>query len=151
MAALLHDLVDTALHPSKLGRTITIPDPYVQWLYEHHHSKVHPTYPKLKLLQEANSRTSRYARLLSLPTRRRKVAPINIDQLIQHLEQAAHRSVYQLYSLIYHSQELNSFTASKAQPIETLRNRLVGVANWALFLLRTSTSTSLPASAPLAG
>ena len=36
-------------------------------------------------------------------------------------------------------------------PTETLRNHLIGAANWVLFFLRTRAVTSLPASAPLAG
>lgn len=152
MAALLHDLVDTDLHPSKLGRPVTIPDPYVQWLCEHHHAlKEYPTNPDLQLLQEADVRTSQYARLLSLQTFRRKLAPVNTQQLAHQLEQAAQHSIYQLYSVIYHSQELNNLTASKVHPTETLRNHLIGVANWTLFLLRTRVSTSPSASAPLAG
>ena len=36
-------LVDTATHSSKLGRSLTIQDPYVQWLCVHHHmAKVYP-------------------------------------------------------------------------------------------------------------
>ena len=77
MAALLHDLVDTTYHPSKLGPSITIPDPYVQWLCAHHHAaKEYPDNEDLQLLQEADSRTSRYARLLPIPTPRRKLVPI---------------------------------------------------------------------------
>jgi len=144
MAALLHDLVDTDLHPSKLGRPLTIPNPYVQWLCEHHHDiNTYPNHPDLQLLQEADSRTSRYARLLHLPTPRRQLAPVNTQHLAQHIEQAAQCSVYKLYSYIYHSQELNKFTASKEHPTETLRNHLIGVANWVLFLLRTHAATSV--------
>ena len=152
MAALLHDLVDTDTHPSKLGRVITIPDPYVQWLCtQHHAAKEHPNNPDLQLLQEADIRTSRYARLLLLSTRRRKLAPVNTQQLTQQLEQAAQRSVYKLYTIIYHSQELAQFTASKAHPTETLRHHLIGVANWVLFLVRTRVSASLHSSASLVG
>lgn len=61
----------------------------------------------------------------------------------RQLEAAAHTSVYALYSVIYHTQELNSLTASKAHPTETLRYHLLGVANWVLFLLRTSRATSV--------
>lgn len=152
MAALLHDLVDTDLHPSKLGCPITISDPYVQWLCEHHHTlEEHPTNPDLQLLQEADVRTSRYARLLSLQTARRKLVPVNSQHLARQLEQAAQISVYKLYSVIYHSQELNNLTASKTHPTESLRNHLIGVANWALFLLRTRVPPPPSASAALAG
>jgi len=152
MAALLHDLVDTDMHPSKLGRAVTIPDPYVRWLCaQHHAAKAHPDNPDLQFLQEADVRTSRYARLLPLFTCRRKLAPVNTQQLAQQLEEAAQHSVYKLYSVIYHSQELAQFTASKAHPTETLRNHLIGVANWVLFLVRTRASASLHASASLVG
>ncbi|MFQ5821956.1 MAG: hypothetical protein ACE5I5_18360 [Candidatus Heimdallarchaeota archaeon] len=152
MAALLHDLVNTDLHPSKLGCPVAILDPYVQWLCEQHHTlNEHPDNPDLQLLQEADVRTSRYARLLGLQTSRRKMAPVNTQQLAHQLEQAAQCSIYQLYSVIYHSQELNSLTASKAHPTETLRNHLIGVANWVLFLLRTRVSTPPSASAALTG
>jgi len=152
MAALLHDLVDTDLHPSKLGRPITISNPYVKWLCEQHHAlKNHPTNSDLQFLQEADVRTSRYARLLSQSTGRRKMVPVNTQQLARQLEQAAQGSIYKLYSIIYHSQELNSLTASKAHPTETLRNHLIGVANWILFLLRTRISVSPSASATFAG
>ncbi|MFQ5821881.1 MAG: hypothetical protein ACE5I5_17980 [Candidatus Heimdallarchaeota archaeon] len=138
MAALLHDLVDTDTHPSKLGRAVTIPNPYVRWLCaQHHAAKGHPDNPDLQFLQEADVRTSRYARLLTLSTRRRKLAQVNTQQLTQQLEQAAHHSVYKLYAAIYHSQELAQFTASKTHPTETLRHHLIGVANWVLFLVRT--------------
>ena len=152
MAALLHDLVDTDLHSSKLGCSITIPDPYVRWLCAHHHAlKGHPDNSDLQLLQEADVRTSRYARLLPLQTSRRKMAPVNTHQLAQQLEQAAKCSIYKLYTVIYNSQELNSCTASKVHPTESLGNHLISVANWILFLLRTHASTSLPVSAALAG
>ena len=152
MAALLHDLVDTDLHPSKLGCPVAILDPYVQWLCEQHHTlKEHPDNPDLQLLQEADVRTSRYARLLALQTSRRKMAPVNTQQLVHQLEQAAQGSVYKLYSVIYKSHELNSLTASKTHSTETLRNHLIGVANWTLFLLRTRVSTSPSASAALTG
>ncbi len=152
MAALLHDLVDSTLHSSKLGCPVTTPDPYVQWLCIHHHAfKVHPHNADLELLQEADVRTSRYARSLQIPTRRRKMAPVDTHQLAHQLDQAARRSVYQLYTIIYHSKELTRLTASKMHPTETLRNHLTGVANWTLFLLRTPSSHSFRASALLAG
>lgn len=51
MAALFHDLVDTPYHPSKLGRSITVPDPYVQWLCEHHQTaKQYPDHEDLHQL-----------------------------------------------------------------------------------------------------
>ncbi|MFQ5820388.1 MAG: hypothetical protein ACE5I5_10410 [Candidatus Heimdallarchaeota archaeon] len=102
-------------------------------------------------MQAADVRTSRYARLLPLSTRRRKLAPVNTQQLAHQLEAAAHHSVYKLYAVIYHSQELTQFTASKTHPTESLRNHLIGVANWVLFLVRTRASTPLPASAALVG
>lgn len=152
MAALLHDLVDTDLHSSKLGCSVTIPDPYVQWLCVHHHTlKDHPDNSDLQLLQDADVRTSRYARLLSRPTSRRKMAPVNTQQLTRQLDQAANCSIYKLYSVIYHSQELNSLTASKVHPTESLRNHLISTANWTLFLLRTRPFPPSSASAPLAG
>ena len=152
IAALLHDLVDTDTHPSKLGRPITIPDPYVRWLCaQHHAAKAHPHNPDLQLLQAADVRTSRYTRLLTLSTRRRKLAPVNTQQLTQQLEEAAQRSVYKLYAVIYHSQELAQFIASKTHPTESLCSHLIGVANWALFLVRTRASASLHASASLVG
>ena len=152
MAALLHDLVDTDTHPSKLGRAVTTPDPYVQWLCTQHHAvKEHPDNLDLQVLQAADVRTSRYARLLSLSTQRRKLAPVNTQQLAQQLEAAAHHSVYKHYAVIYHSQELAQFTASKTHPTETLRNHLIGVANWVLFLVRTRAATPFHASAALVG
>jgi len=152
MAALLHDLVDTPLHSSKLGRPVTIPNPYVRWLCEQHHSlKEHPNNPDLQLLQAADVQTSRYARPLPIRTRRRQIAPVNTGHLTHQLEQAAQRSVYQLYTIIYHSQALQKLTASKAHPTETLRNHLIGVANWTLFLRRHRPFPDSPASAPLAG
>ena len=76
----------------------------------------------------------------------------NTAPLALLLEQAAHSSVSNLYSVIYHSEELNSLTASMAHPTETLRNHLIGVANWMLFLLRTRPIThSSAAAAVLAG
>ena len=71
------------------------------------------------------------------------MSPVNTTQLVRQLEEAARHSVYKLYSFMYHSQELNRFTASKAHPTETLRNHLIGVANWVLFLLRTPAATSV--------
>jgi len=69
MAALLHDLVDTLYHLSKLGPSIPISDPYVRWLCEHHHvTKKLPPNPDLQLLQAADTRTSQYARVLPIPT-----------------------------------------------------------------------------------
>ena len=152
MAALLHDLVDTDLHPSKLGISIMISDSYIQWLCDQHHSlKKHATNPDLQLLQEADGRTSNFARLVRLPTARRKMAPVNTQQLAHQLQQAAQRSVYKLYSTIYYTQELTHFIASKVHPTESLSFHLLGVANWVLFLLRTRTSASSLASAPLVG
>ncbi len=83
----------------------------------------------------------------SPPDHRRKHLPVDTQQLAHQLEQAAQSSVYKLYTVISQSQELNSLTASKIQFTETLRNYLIGVANWALFLLRTR----FTASAILAG
>lgn len=138
MAALLHDLVDTALHPSKLVHPLTIPDSYVQWLCAHHHNLPdHPRHADLQLLQEADMRASGYARLLQIPTPRRKLAPFDTAHLAHQLEAAAQRSIYKLYSGIYHSDALHQLIASKAHPTETLRRHLIGVANWTLFLLRT--------------
>ena len=152
MAALLHDLVDTDTHPSKLGCPITIPDPYVWWLCtQHHAAKEFTNNLDLQLLQKADVRTSRYSRILPLSTRRRKLAPVNTQQLTQQLEEAAQRSVYKLYAVIFHSQELTQFTASKTHPTESLRSHLIGVANWVLFLLRTRASASLHVSASLVG
>ena len=87
----------------------------------------------------------------SFHTRRRKMAPVNTQQLAQQLEQAAKCSIYQLYTTIYHSQALNKLTASKAHPTETLRNHLIGVANWTLFLRRHRPFPSSGASTPLVG
>lgn len=137
MAALLHDLVDTTLHPSKLGPPVTIPNPYVRWLCEQHHNlKEYPDNPDLQLIHAADVRTSRYARPLPVPTRRRQMAPVNTSLLAHELELAVQCSVYKLYSAIYLSQDLYNLTASKAHPTETLRNHLIGVANWVLFLRR---------------
>ncbi|MFQ6124050.1 MAG: hypothetical protein ACE5R6_05510 [Candidatus Heimdallarchaeota archaeon] len=102
--------------------------------------KDHPENLNLQLLQEADVRTSRYAWLLSLQTSRRKMTPVNTHQLARQLEQAAKGSIYKLYSVIYHSQELNSLTTSKVHPTESLRNHLISTANWTLFLLRTQIS-----------
>ncbi len=55
----------------------------------------------------------------------------------QQLEQATQRSVYKLYSIIYHSRELTHFMASKVYSIESIHNHLFRVTNWILFLLRT--------------
>jgi len=58
IAALLHDLVDTDMHSSKLGRPIAIPDPYMRWLCaQHHAAKEHLDKPDLQLLHEADVRT----------------------------------------------------------------------------------------------
>jgi len=76
---------------------------------------------------------------------------VDTCQLNHQLDEAVQRSVYKLYSVIYHSQELIQFTASMTYPTETLRNHLIGVANWVLFLLRTRTSVSLHALASLMG
>ena len=112
---------------SELGPSISIPDPYVNWLCENHHNlNNHQSHPDLPLLQTADVRQSRYARLLDLPTRRRKITPINTQHLRDQLEQAAERSIYKLYSTIYHSEELTQLIASKAHPTETLRQHLIG-------------------------
>jgi len=151
MAGLLHDLVDTDIHASKLGRAIIIPDPNVQWLCEHHHSASERAInPDLQLLTEADSRTSRYARILQRPTFRRKSKPVDTHDLARILEHAAQQSIYKLYSTMYHSEPLDRLFASKRHPTETLRRHLVSVANWVLFLLRTRIS-SQTASAALAG
>lgn len=102
-------------------------------------------------MQEADWLTSRFTRLVYNPTARRKMIPVNTQQLTQQLEQAAQRSVYKLYSNIYYSEELTHFMASKVHPTESLRYHLLGVANWMLFLLRIQDSTSSPASVQLAG
>ena len=152
MATLLHDLVDTDLHTSKLGRPVTIPKSYVRWLCEHHHAcKDHPDNPDLQILQEADVRTSRYARPLQILTRHHNLAPVNTQQLAYQLEQAAWRSVYQLYTVIYHSKELHQLIASKSQPTEPFRNHLTGMANWTLFLPRNRPFVCSTASTPLAG
>jgi len=111
----------------------------------------------LSVLQKADGRTARYARLHSISTRRRKLAPVDTRLLAHQLEEAAPHSVYQHYTVVYHSQELNSLTASKTHPTETLRTHLLGVANWVLYLVRTRVGTSRPslntstAAAVLAG
>jgi len=152
MAALLHDLVDNTYHPSKLGFSIAIPDPYVQWLCEHHHTtKKQAPNPDLQLLQAADARTSQYARVLPIPTFRRKMAPVNTQHLAKQLEQSAQGSIYQLYSVIYQSEELQQLTASKTHPTESLRQHLLSVANWVLFFLRTPSSFFLAISIALVG
>jgi len=70
-------------------------------------------------------------------TPRRKMAPVNTQHLAKQLEQAAQCSIYQLYSVINQSNELQQLTASKTHPTETLRQHLLSVANWVLFFLRT--------------
>jgi hypothetical protein len=87
--------------------------------------------------------TSRYTYFLNHSTTHHKLASVSTTSLVRQLEHAILGSVYQLYTLIYHSQELNSLTASKAHPTETLRNHLIGVANWVLFWLRTRPATSV--------
>jgi len=77
--------------------------------------------------------------------------PVDTSNLATQLEQAAKYSVYQLYSFIYHSEDLHRLTASKTHPTETLRQHLLSVANWVLFFLRTSSSFSLAISIALAG
>jgi hypothetical protein len=96
-------------------------------------------------------RTSRYARLLPLVTRRRQLAPVDTRQLAHQLTHAAQISVHRLYRTILQAQELNKLTASKAHPTETLRYHLLGVANWVLFLLRTRSHEPLAVSAALTG
>ena len=94
-------------------------------------------------MREADRQAARYARVLSIPTFRWKLVPVNTRQVVQQLQEAAHHSVYKLYSTIYHSQELNSYTASKAYPTESLRYHLLSVANWVLFLFRAPYTTSV--------
>jgi len=53
--------------------------------------------------------------------------------------------------MIYHSEEWHQIIAAKTHPTETLRNHLIGVANWVLFLVRTRAAPPLPASATLVG
>jgi hypothetical protein len=151
MAALLHDLVDTSYHPSKLGSSVKIADPYVQWLCEHHHAvSKFPDNTDLHLLQSADSRTSQYARILQLPTSRRKLTPMNTHDLVRNLNDVQH-SVYQLYSFIYQSEDLKKLIASKTHPTETLHQHLLNVANWVLFFLRIPSSFSRATSVALAG
>ncbi|MFQ6124070.1 MAG: hypothetical protein ACE5R6_05615 [Candidatus Heimdallarchaeota archaeon] len=124
----------------------------MQWLcVQHHAAKEFPDNANLQLLQEADVRMSHYAGFLPLSTQRRKLASVNTKKLTQQLEEAAQRSVYKLYVVIYHSQELAQFTASKTHPTESLRNHLIGVANWVLFLMRTRAPACLHASAALVG
>jgi len=94
---------------------------------------------------------SRYARLLAIPTPRRKLAPVDTRQLAHQLEQTAHRSIFHLYSVTYHSEELHQIIAAKTHPVETLRQHLLRVANWTLFALRTSAPSSFSASVELIG
>ncbi|MFX0198257.1 MAG: hypothetical protein ACFFCW_19230 [Candidatus Hodarchaeota archaeon] len=53
--------------------------------------------------------------------------------------------------MIYHSEEWHQIIAAKTHPTETLRNHLIGVANWVLFLVQTCAPTPLHASAALVG
>lgn len=149
--ALLHDLVDNPCHPSKLGRSLVIPDPAIRWLCEHHHDSHSPsTPPALLLLQEADHRTSAYARLYKSPTRKRKLEPVNLAPVVVQLQSTLKTSVYQLYTLIYTSSELHSVVASKDHPTETLREHLLGTTNWVMYLLRTR-HRNPGAAAPCAG
>jgi len=77
--------------------------------------------------------------------------PVDVPRLARQLEHAAQRSAYQIYSAIYHSDAINNFTASKAHPTETLRNHLLGVANWVLYLGRMQTSSSRATAVALVG
>jgi len=52
---------------------------------------------------------------------------------------------------MYHSEDLQRFTASKTHPTETLRQHLLNVTNWVLFFLRTPSSFSLAISVVLVG
>ena len=108
-------------------------------------------YGRTTEINAVRSRNLWYARLLTLPTRRRKISPVNTHQLARQLEQAAQHSVYQLYSVVYHSQDLNSLIASKTHPTETLRHHMIGVANWTLFWLRTRSIHLSAASVALVG
>jgi len=101
-------------------------------------------------LQEADRRTSRYARLIQLPTPRRKRTSLNTHELVRNLIETQH-SVYQLYSFIEQSEALKHLTASKMHPIETLQQHLLNVANWVLYSLRTPSSFSLAISVALVG
>jgi hypothetical protein len=136
-AALLHDLVDTPYHASKLGRSLVIPDPEIRWLCETHHASRSPsTPPSLVLLQEADWRTSAYARIYKNPTRNRKLEPVDLIPVVDQLQTALKRSVFKLYSTLYACSALTAVTASKARPIETLRAHLIGTANWIMYFLR---------------
>ena len=135
-----------------LGQNIQISDPYVQWVcFQHHTANVHTNKPDLQLLRKLDRRTAQYVRFLLISTSHRKLTSDNTCQITRQLETAAHSSVYKLYSAIYHSQELNNFTASKAHPMKSRRYHLLGVANVVLFLLRTRATTSVALAGELAG
>jgi len=102
------------------------------------------------LLQEADCRTSAYARFYKSPTWKRKLKPINITPVVTQLQTALKTSVFQLYTLIYTSSALHSVVASKDHPIETLREHLLGTANWVMYFLRTR-KPELAALAPRTG
>jgi len=54
--------------------------------------------------------------------------------------------------MIYQSKMLNQLPTSKAHPTEIVRNHLLSIANWVLFLLHSrAVSKSSVASAALAG
>jgi hypothetical protein len=148
---LLHDLIDNPYHSSKLGRSLTIHDPKVRWLCENHHAARSPSTPlALRLLQEADWRTSAYARIHKIPTRKRKLEPVDLAPVAIQLQRACETSVYRLYSTIYTCSPLRVVTASKARPTETLRDHLIGTANWVLYFLRTR-QFDLGAAAPRVG
>jgi hypothetical protein len=136
-AALLHDLVDNPYHPSKLGQSLVIPDPEIRWLCENHHVSRSPSTPtELLLLQDADWRTSAYARIYKSPTRKRKLKPVDLAPVAAQLQAALEISVYKLYSTLYACSALRAVTASKAHPTETLRDHLVGTTNWVIYSLR---------------
>jgi len=150
-AALLHDLVDNPYHPSKLGRSLIISNPEIRWLCEHHHVSRSPSTPlALLLLQDADWRTSAYSRIHKAPTRKRKLESIDLAPVAAQLQAALKISVYKLYSALYACSALRAVTASKERPTETLRDHLIGTANWVMYFLRAR-HLDLGAAAPRAG
>ncbi|MHA1124881.1 MAG: hypothetical protein ACTSO7_06535 [Candidatus Heimdallarchaeota archaeon] len=131
IALMLHDFVDTELHPSKIYRQLKIEDEVVrEACLNHHNSKKIPNklHQLVKSYDGVASKISRKKHYSVHNRYSKEKGQIDFELLARDIEQNQH-SAQKLYNYIYNSDELERLVESLRFGHNTLRNHLLLMVN----------------------
>jgi hypothetical protein len=131
IALMLHDFVDTNLHPSKINHSVTINDEEIRDACINHHNGKTNNNKLLLIIQHYDQLASRLYRKKKVPVMQRykkDKLKIDLEKLVSELEQNQH-SAYKLYNYIYNSLELDRIVESLRFGENALRNHLLVMVN----------------------